>query len=336
MQSEKVKLEELIIKYLNGSCSPEEERLLLSWTNQLDLAGDVTIDENAGALLKHRIDKANGMGKRSKLISLFKPLHYAAASILLVAIGGLTWYLSYHSGQKYKAQNSLTRVTFSQHFEKLINNGKSAARFKLEDGSEVSLQAKSSLVWQVPFANHIRKVELSGKAFFQVAKNKKKPFVVFSGNISTTALGTSFWVSEHFGKKEVEVQLITGKVVVKHFNGELSNTLAYLTPGQQLTYKLSNNSAIVINTPKTGVKKPSVKTIAQPPLIFDSTPLTEVFVSLQSYYHIKIVCQAKRVEAMTFYGAYSEKDSIETILNTITAANGLKVRKLNNTFIISD
>lgn len=337
MQSEKVKLEELINKYLDGSCTPEEERLLLSWTNQLDLSGDIIINEEAGLLLKHKIDKANGVIGRSKLISLFMPLRYAAASILILATCGLAWYVMDHnSGQKDKVHNSLARTTVFQHFEKLINTKNSVVSIKLEDGSVVDLQPNSSMIWQIPFAKDRRKVELLGKAFFQVAKNKKKPFVVFSGNISTTALGTSFWVNERVNRGEVEVKLITGKVVIKQLNGEQSSTLAYLSPGQQLTYKLSSNSAIVINTPKAIVKKSLFRTIAQPALIFDSTPLHTVFARLQSYYHVKIVYQTKRVETMTFYGTYSEKDQVETILNTIADANGLRIRKLNNTFIISD
>jgi len=334
MQPEKLPLAELINKYLNGACSPEEETLLFKWMNQLDLAPDqLSLQKDMGEMLKLRIDKANGMGKKSKTVRFFRPVIYAAASIFIAAAAGLLFDVN---GDRHHTEPSLSRVIVHQHFKKLINNGNAPARVKLEDGSEVNLQTGSSLLWEVPFSKSIRKIELTGQAFFEVAKNKHKPFIVFSGDISTTALGTSFWVKEKPGMGEIEVELVTGKVVIKHYKNGLSNTLAYLNPGQQLVYNLSNTSAIVSNTTSLIARKPLVQTAANPALVFTSTPLTSVFTQLQSYYHIKIEYNPQLIEAMTFYGTYTEKDDVKMILNTIVNANGLVLKKSNNTFIISD
>lgn len=337
MQSENVPLAKLINKYLDGNCSPEEEALLLNWMNQADMTtGDVPLREDMGKLLKLRIDQANGMERPARLIRFFRPLHYAAASILIAAALGMLFYLQRDHHNRKQHESTLSKNIVHEHYKKLINTGNAPALVKLEDGSEVNLQTGSSLLWQVPFSNGNRKVELTGKAFFEVAKNKHKPFIVFSGDISTTALGTSFWVKEQPQKGEIEVELITGKVVIKHHHSGLSNTLAYLTPGQQLTYSSSANSAVVITKTQPVIKKPIIKTISTPALVFTSTPLKEVFAQLQSYYHIKIDYNPKMVETMTFYGTYAATDNVETILNTIATANGLTLKKLNHTFIISN
>jgi len=337
MQPENTPLAVLIDKYLNHTCSPAEEAILLNWINQIDVTTeDVTVNEYTGKLLKLRIDKGNGMDQRGKMIRLFRPLRDTAASILIAAALGMLLYMMGNRQDVNKGKPVFSKTVVHQHFKKLINNGHKPVTVRLEDGSAVNLQVASSQLWEVPFATDTRKIELTGKAFFKVAKNKQKPFIVYSGDISTTALGTSFWVKEQPHKGDIEVELITGKIVIKHYKGGLSRTLAYLTPGQQLTYSLSNNSTVVINKIHPSIKKTAVKRIIPPVLVFTSTPLAAVFAQLEAYYHIKIEYNPQVVSAMTFYGSYTEKDSVETILNTIATANGLTLNKLSNTFIISD
>lgn len=338
MQPEKESLQKLIDKYLDGKCNPAEEQMLLKWIDHYNSESEVTVSTDIGIRLKQQIDKANGQQLRS--IRWFNPTLYAAASVLLMIGFLLAWYLPGYF-KKENMQKRVPTLSASLHFKRVINKGTDTYTLQLQDGSVVKLSKGSELVWQVPFAAGSRKVELQGKAFFEVAKDKHHPFVVFSGNISTTALGTSFWVDKTVAKDQIQVKLITGKVMVKYHSGKSESPLAYLTPGQQLTYHVSTKKALIAPIKEVVKEKTDIDnhdilyTASSPQLIFNNTPLHEALNRLQSYYHVKIKYKSAEIQSMSFYGEFSEKDKVESILNTIASANDLSLKKVNNVFIIS-
>jgi ferric-dicitrate binding protein FerR (iron transport regulator) len=115
------------------------------------------------------------------------------------------------------------------------NRAGERSRFMLPDGSEVWLQAGSTIVYPEQFSRHERRVSLRGEAFFQVVKDPDKPFVVDTGDLSTTALGTSFNISAYPDKPSIEVALVTGKVAVARHN--TSQEPALLEPGRGAFYR---------------------------------------------------------------------------------------------------
>lgn len=341
MQPEKESLQKLINKYIDGRCNPEEEQMLLKWMASYNSESEVIVSENTGILLKRQIDKANGRGQEVRIVRWFNPDWYAAASIILIAGFLSVWYLpEYLHPNKENTQQHISSLSTSPHFKRVINNSTSTSIIKLQDGSIVNLQKGSELVWQVPFVNGNRKVELHGKAFFNVAKDKHKPFIVFSGNISTTALGTSFWVDETGGTDQIQVKLITGKVMIKYHSGKSESPLAYLNPGQQLTYHITTKKAMVDHIKEVikggrNIDKDKIYASSSPQLLFNDTPLNEALDRLQSFYHVKIEYKSEEIQFMSFYGEFSEKDKVQSILNNIASANELSLKKVNNIFIIS-
>ncbi len=75
------------------------------------------------------------------------------------------------------------------------------------------LAPSATLKFKPGFDNEKRELFLEGEALFEVEKDKTRPFIVYTGGLSTTALGTSFKITT--GAAAVRVQLLTGKVVVK-------------------------------------------------------------------------------------------------------------------------
>ncbi len=128
-----------------------------------------------------------------------------------------------------------------QFTEKVTHNGQHLT-FRLDDGTQVTLNANSQLRYPLEFSDSSRVVSMKGEAFFDVAKDSKRPFTVVTGAVSTTALGTSFNV--HFHKEESlsEISLITGSVRVemKDNFGKISDI--QLVPGEQLVYQIDNGS----------------------------------------------------------------------------------------------
>jgi len=100
----------------------------------------------------------------------------------------------------------------------------------LPDGSSVWLNAASSLKFPTVFSGNERKVELTGEAYFEVAKNKANPFIVTSGNQTLEVLGTHFNVNAYQDDGKIRTTLLEGSIKVSHTK---TNAFSLLVPGQQ-------------------------------------------------------------------------------------------------------
>lgn len=115
----------------------------------------------------------------------------------------------------------------------------------LSDGSRVILNSESSISYPKQFGS-TREIKLIGEAFFEVTQDVAKPFIVRTGNLSTTALGTSFNIRHYPDERNSYVSLATGKVLVKVQEG--SNEIQdILVPGEQVISKKDQVSLQKIN-----------------------------------------------------------------------------------------
>jgi len=105
----------------------------------------------------------------------------------------------------------------------------------LPDGTKVWLDAASSITYPVAFTGNERRVKLTGQAYFEVVKNKEKPFYVSMNNVQVRVLGTHFNISAYNDDNEITTTLLEGAVQVTK-----NNTLSLLKPRQQAV--VSNNS----------------------------------------------------------------------------------------------
>jgi transmembrane sensor len=97
----------------------------------------------------------------------------------------------------------------------------------LEDGTKVWLNSASTIKYPAVFSANTRTIELDGEAYFEVAKNTAKPFIVKTAEMETTVLGTHFNINAYTNENRIQTTLIEGSVQVKADNTEL------LKPGQQ-------------------------------------------------------------------------------------------------------
>ncbi len=211
----------------------------------------------------------------------------------------------------------------------------------LTDGSVVSLLPKSIIWFDTPFGQKaVRDIYLQGEARFSVAKNKLKPFTVYSGSFSTTALGTEFIVKQE--PHNIRVQLMHGKVVIKNTDHSVKDWAnVYLLPGQQMVFNDRDALARVSSIQQqTGVDDKLVKNkITQrettDSLIFNGSAMATVFQKLHDYYRVNIQFADEDIKNITFTGVIVKKDSVQTILRAITQMNGLLVDGADTSFIIS-
>lgn len=152
--------------------------------------------------------------------------------------------------------------------------------FQLADGSSVTLNADSELRFGSDFGQGHRDVYLEGEAFFEVASDDALPFKVHSGDLVTTALGTSFNINS-YEEENVRVQLATGKVRV--YKEALEEQSVYLVPGEEVTvgldHKLNKRKFDPANSFhwKKGI------------LLFERTSFQEVVVALERWYAVELL-----------------------------------------------
>ena len=214
-----------------------------------------------------------------------------AACIALLAMAILPWYVLELSPA---ATNIIKDHHASDGFLETFNNTGDVIRIHLSDGSIVDLHDKSTLKYRENYNGHgSRETHLTGEAFFEVAKNAKQPFFVYSYEVVTKVLGTSFRIKAYEGDEDILVAVKEGKVsvysarekeaidsLVSEVNGVV------LTPNQQVLYARSEEMFV-----KTLIERPRIihGHERQSLFLFENTPAMEVFRVLESAYGVEII-----------------------------------------------
>lgn len=181
--------------------------------------------------------------------------------------------------------------------------------FRLADGSHVTLNSGSKLSYLKEFAPDKRELFLEGEAYFEVAKDSLRPFVVHTDRISTKALGTSFNIKA-FPHENQAISLITGSVMVELQGDETPGLL--LTPGKGVV--MDAESGAVRETP---FEASYVLAWTQKTIHFEDTPISEVIRTLENWYGINISVKSKPSPLMKVSGVFRNQ-SIEGVLEGLS------------------
>ena len=120
----------------------------------------------------------------------------------------------------------------------IVRSGDSGtSQVTLPDGTLVRLNANSSLTYQQNFGQDNRKVKLSGEGYFEVKKNTEKKFIVNTGYIDVTVLGTKFNLYAYEDKDIIEMALVEGHVNVS--TSQPPYQTICVKPNEKVTYNLS-------------------------------------------------------------------------------------------------
>lgn len=260
-----------------------------------------------------------------------------AASVLLAIT--LVWYMIQKPAEtKGMASGWHKRRTPEQKTK--VNGSTNSQTFYLGDGSKIELMPGSSLSYPDTFMTDKRLVTLTGEAIFYVAKNAVMPFVVNSGSISTTALGTIFKVKSRQTSKHIEVSLMEGRVVVKSLRAGSPFKDIYLKPGETVTYNKARETGAIAATsdphkPTTPLPSTSkISDVRTPSYLFQNEPLAKVFDRFSTMYHLTISYDKTELKDMTFTARLKKEDRPESILQSIALLNDLKIEKTNEGYSV--
>ncbi len=208
----------------------------------------------------------------------------------------------------------------------------------LKDGSLIELYPESEISFSEKENAPERVIYLKGKAYFKVAKNKNRPFKVYSDEIATSVLGTSFTVTSFERDNTIKVNLHDGKVLVKPADPRLLKLPEdlYLAPGDLLVYIKKCKKAMIL-TPRASSRAVAVKGFkAAPPewYMFKGQTLDQVFDQLSLYYGVDIDYFPSDIRNRYFTGRYENTDTLEGILKDIALLNGLSIDKQDKGYIV--
>ncbi|OIN58261.1 FecR family protein [Arsenicibacter rosenii] len=219
----------------------------------------------------------------------------AAASVAVVA--GLSWWLLYPTTaplQKTRTHQSATSRPL-QLVEK-INTTQQPVFVVLTDGSSVILQKNSRLRYDKTLSGNRREITLEGEAYFDVAKDPHKPFIVYANDLVTKVLGTSFNVRAYAGAKDVVVTVRSGRVAVFP-QADITRAPEQLTSDKLTGMVLSPNEQAVFNRTDARLvqtrpnETADARALAFQPVSFDyqAVPVREVFKDIEKSYGLPVV-----------------------------------------------
>ncbi|SEJ65238.1 FecR family protein [Dyadobacter sp. SG02] len=208
----------------------------------------------------------------------------------------------------------------------------------LEDGSHVTLDPGSKMSYPPHFNGVRREVFLSGKAFFDIAKDPSRPFFVYANELVTKVLGTSFTVRSFANEQEVSVAVKTGKVAVfsredtdateKQSSRELTGVV--IEPNQQVVFVRKS-----VKITKSLVPEPEVvaEAGAAPHFEFDEAPVSAVFSALQNAYGIDIIYDRNVMDECPITATLTEMSLYEK-LDLICKAVGASYKSIDGRIVV--
>ena len=301
-------IEELLDRYLNGEASPEENERVETWLNnngsinsEWQQLGKADKDQWLSGLF----NEIRGTINNPKIIALpqRKPLwKYVGAAAAVLAIF-FTAYLEWPLSQNHLNQIQLTALHAPLNQKRQIT---------LADGSQVWVNAGSELKYPAAFNTKTREVYLSGEAYFDIKHDVSKPFIIHTGKVITTVLGTAFNIKEDKNQHTIVVTVTRGKVSVA--NGD--EPLGIITPNQQISFNIQSNKAI-----QQAVDATRAIAWQKIDLHFEDQTFAEVAKQLEQRFNVKIGFGNDRIKNCRFTGASLTGEKLEKVLKTICDFN---------------
>lgn len=203
-------------------------------------------------------------------------------------------------------------------------------QLQLSDGTHVHLNSGTTLKYPVKFiAGENRQVFLDGEAFFDVAKDKKHPFIVNADKLNVRVLGTHFNVSNYPEDAATDVVLVEGSVGMYHTNEEFNaDKNIILKPGYKGTFNKENAKIFT---------KPVITDIytswINGGLTFRNMTFKNIITKLERRYNVTIVNKNEKLANEKFNASFSD-ESIEKVMSYFNDLHGIDYSIKNNQILI--
>jgi transmembrane sensor len=188
-------------------------------------------------------------------------------------------------------------------------------QIELPDGSQVWINSASSLRFPTAFVGGVRKVEITGEAYFEIAKNRSMPFVVSVNGAEVQVLGTHFNVMYYGDENAVKTTLLEGSV--RFVSG---NDTSLLKPGQQSQMTKEGKLKVV-----DGVDVESIVAWKKGLFYFDNADIGTVMRQLARWYDVEVVYETKEIASL-FVGKMPRSLQLSEVLKALEISGDIKFR----------
>lgn len=341
---ERTEIENLLERFHRGTSTPDENLQLLRLLDK----NSVVLDELVQKIWKENPDMEEaGSGfeilemLHQKLIfetpkeriNSAKPvkvvkLIFRYAAVLIIGFG-LAWLI-------LREDNDTKNSSTTQFYKVAVAYG-SKSTIELPDGSVVSLNSGSTLMYPADFDISNRTVTLDGEAFFDVKKNTSSPFLVKTKDITVRVLGTRFNVKSYSDENLTETTLVTGKVEIIRNQAsskiDVTEGPLVLAPNQKAVFYRESNHLAINNPAKIvdneNLKAKELKVLVQKEiktenitswknnvLVFNSEPFGDIVRKLERWYNVEVTLKYSKLSPVVFSGKF-DKESVEEVLNAL-------------------
>jgi ferric-dicitrate binding protein FerR (iron transport regulator) len=314
----------LIEKYLTGTATEEETKLVEQWYGLVGDSSQIPTSSKEWATIKERIWRKISLRTTHHTIGKQVPRQRvlaATASVILLLSFSL-WYFTDRTSPVVSQQVENGLIT-------IVNNKETQKRISLSDNSTVTLEKNASITYLRNFENGKREVKLTGEAFFEITRDTTRPFLVEAANTITRVLGTSFTIKENKGK-QVQVEVTSGLVSVydKQSTDKKDNGVL-LTANQKVTFHDNQNHFVVglVEKPKPLTRESLIAYSMR----YDNITLADVKEELEEIYGIDILLEKSNIGTCKITGdlsgesLYDALDIISLILDTDYQVQGTSI-----------
>lgn len=196
------------------------------------------------------------------------------------------------------------------------------SQITLPDGTEVTLNALTTIRYATAMPDGKRRVQVDGEAFFHVAKDAEHPFIVTAGDVDVTCLGTSFDVRNYADEKTTAVVLAEGKVRVNTAEADLT-----MEPNSRVIYNRSTKALS-----KRSVPSSDYTCWMSGEVRYNNQTLEQIAAELSRNYNIEFVITSDELKQERFNG-YLGRSSLRNILDVLCLASNMSYHVDNETMV---
>ncbi|HEY1063125.1 MAG TPA: FecR domain-containing protein [Daejeonella sp.] len=303
---------ELLNKYLKHEASEEECDLLIKHYNLFESEPDIfdNMSQNQKADIRNEIenkildeifdDEISPKDVSSSNHRIWINFISFAAILLIILSTGFYFFRN----ESIKPANAISRQTIIKE-NRLI---------QLPDGSTVILRPGAKLNYPSSFDGlALREVYLDGQAYFDIKHNSLKQFIIHTGKLKTTVLGTAFEINAWSDNSSIQVTVSRGKVKVEDQN---NRTIGIITPNQQITYDKTSKNVVqkVVNAPEYLEWK-------EQDLLLSDVTVAEAAKLLESRYKVEIIIADDSVRSKRFTTIVRKGETLDQILKSMSEFN---------------
>lgn len=289
----------LLYRFFEGKTSVEEEVVIKAWMEKSERNKETFLKErrlfDALILIENSENTLLSEKPVKKSYHFFRELLKIAAVVIIVLWGNSL----YQKNQRESTE--MLYQTISVPAGQRIN-------LTLPDGTDVWLNARTKIRYPFSFNGEKREIFLDGEAYFDVSKDKRKPFIVQTPKYRLEVLGTAFNVEDYSGKGDFETMLFNGSI--KIISNDSTPQTITLTP----TYKayLENGRLAVGH-----VEDYSVYRWREGLICFKDESFADIMSDFEKYYGLTIQIDNEQVKKQHYSGKFRQTDGVDYALRVL-------------------